>query len=122
MLAVLQYQTAVMRGDFDSANQLLPAIPETEYTTVARFLESQGFKEEAMAVTTDPDHRFDLALELGHIDVAHEILDNTPNEDKDSIETMAKWKRLSDAALKVSDFDLCESASIASNDFPGLLL
>lgn len=122
MLAVLQYQTAVMRGDFDAANELLGSIPESEYTTVARFLESQGFKEEALAVTTDPDHKFDLALELGHIDVAHTLMDETAEEDKDSIETMAKWKRLSDAALKVTDLDLTESSSIASNDFSGLLL
>jgi hypothetical protein len=42
MLAVLQYQTAVMRGDFDTANELLPSIPESEYTSVAKFLESQA--------------------------------------------------------------------------------
>jgi len=122
MLAVLQYQTAVMRGDFDSANELLSSIPQTEYTTVARFLESQGFKEEAMAVTTDPDHKFDLALELSHIDVAHTLLGETEEEEKDSTDTMAKWKRLSDAALKESNFELCESASLASNDYAGLLL
>jgi coatomer subunit beta' len=122
LLSVLEYQTAVMRGDFDTANELLPAIPESEYTTVARFLESQGFKEEAMAVTTDPDHKFDLALELGHIDVAHALMDETPEEDKDSTETLAKWKKLSDAALRVSDFELCEAASLASNDYAGLLL
>jgi Membrane protein involved in colicin uptake len=122
LLSVLEYQTAVMRGDFDTANELLPAIPESEYTTVARFLESQGFKEEAMAVTTDPDHKFDLALELGHIDVAHALMDDTPEEDKDSTETLSKWKKLSDAALRVSNFELCEAASLASNDYAGLLL
>ncbi len=122
MLAVLQYQTAVMRGDFDTANELLPSIPESEYTSVAKFLESQGFKEEAMAVTTDHDHKFDLALELGMISVAHELLLDTPEEDKNMIETMTKWKRLSDAAMKESDFELCEAASIASDDYPGLLL
>jgi len=122
MLAVLQYQTAVMRGDFDAANELLPSIPESEYTTVARFLESQGFKEEAMAVTTDSDHKFDLALELGHIDVAHNLLDEVPEEDRDSTDTLAKWKRLSDLALKDTNLALCESASKASNDFSGLLL
>jgi len=122
MLAVLQYQTAVMRGDFEAANDLLSSIPETEYTTVARFLESQGFKEEAMSVTTDPDHKFDLALELGHIDISHTLLQETTEEEKDSTETMAKWKRLSDAALKDSNFELCESASLASNDYAGLLL
>jgi len=122
MLAVLQYQTAVMRGDFDAANELLPSIPESEYTTVARFLESQGFKEEALEVTTDPDHKFDLALELGKIEVAHELLQQTPVEEKDSTETVGKWKKLSDAALKTSDFELTEAASLASDDFPGLLL
>lgn len=122
MLSVLEYQTAVMRGDFDTANELLATIPESQYTTVARFLESQGFKEEAMAVTTDPDHKFDLSLELGQVEIAHTLMQETPEEDKDSTDTMAKWKRLSDAALKDSNFELCESASLASNDYAGLLL
>jgi len=122
MLAVLQYQTAVMRGDFDAANELLSDIPETEYTTVARFLESQGFKEEAMAVTFDPDHKFDLCIELQHVEEAHALLLDTPEEDVESIETMSKWKRLSDVALKANNFELTEAASIASDDFSGLLL
>jgi coatomer subunit beta' len=122
MLAVLQYQTAVMRGDFDAANELLPGIPETEYTKVARFLESQGFKEEAFAVTTDPDHKFDLALELGQIDMAHALLLETSEEDKDSTDTLGKWKRLSDAALKETNLELCEAASLASHDYSDLLL
>ena len=122
MLSVLEYQTAVMRGDFDTANELLATIPESQYTTVARFLESQGFKEEAMAVTNDPDHKFDLSLELGQVEIAHSLMQETPEEDKDSTDTMTKWKRLSDAALKDSNFELCESASLASNDYAGLLL
>jgi coatomer subunit beta' len=121
-LAVLQYQTAVMRGDFDAANVLLPNIPEDEYTKVARFLESQGFKEEAFAVTTDPDHKFDLALELGQIETAHELLVQTPEEDKESTETQSKWKRLSDAALKDTNLELCEAAGLASDDFSDLLM
>ena len=79
MLAVLQYQTAVMRGDFDSANVLLPNIPESEYTKVARFLESQGFKEEAFAVTTDPDHKFDPKV-VGRVggEIEREARDRSP--------------------------------------------
>ncbi len=122
MLAVLQYQTAVMRGDFDAANELLPNIPESEYTKVARFLESQGFKEEAFAVTTDPDHKFDLAMELGQIEVGHQLLLETPEEDKDSTETESKWKRLSDAALKETNLELCEAAALASHDYSDLLM
>jgi coatomer subunit beta' len=121
-LAVLQYQTAVMRGDFDSANELLGGIPQAEYTKVARFLESQGFKEEALNVTQDADHKFDLSLELGKTDLAHQILLETPEEDKESTDTQTKWKKLSDAALKDTNLELCEAASLASNDFSGLLL
>lgn len=122
MLAVLQYQTAVMRGDFDAANELLSEIPESEYTTVARFLESQGFKEEALAVTTDVDHKFDLAIELNHVDIAHGLMSEIPKEDLETIDTMAKWKKLSDTAMKQNDFDLCEAAALASDDYSGLLL
>merc|ERR1712176_336914 len=89
---------------------------------VARFLESQGFKEEAFAVTTDPDHKFDLALELGQTETAHELLLETPDEDKDSTETESKWKRLSDAALKENNLELVEAASVASHDYSDLLL
>ena len=41
---------------------------------MARFLESQGFKEEALAVSSDPDHRFELAVDLRKMDVAHAVL------------------------------------------------
>lgn len=75
-----------------------------------------------MAVTTDSDHKFDLALELGHIDVAHNLLDEIPEEETDSTDTLAKWKKLSDLALKDTNLALCESASKSSNDFSGLLL
>ena len=62
LLAVLQYQTAVVRQDFETANTILPAIPETEHSSVARFLEAQGYKDVALEVSRDQDHKFDLAL------------------------------------------------------------
>ncbi|CAM9451953.1 unnamed protein product, partial [Phaeothamnion confervicola] len=43
--AMLQYQTAVVRKDFEAANALLPSIPKSEYTNVARFLESQASRK-----------------------------------------------------------------------------
>ena len=49
-------------------------------------------------------------------------MENIPPDEKNSIDTMAKWKKLSDAALKISDFELTEACSLASDDFPGLLL
>jgi len=74
LLSVLQFQTAVVRGDMDSANALVPALPESEHSHVARFLESQGLKDEALSLTKDPDQKFDLALELGRLDIATELL------------------------------------------------
>ena len=40
-LSVLEYQTAVMRKDFDTADKYLPQIPDNQRTRVARFLEKQ---------------------------------------------------------------------------------
>ncbi len=40
-LSVLEYQTAVMRKDFETADQVLPTIPKEQRTRVAHFLEKQ---------------------------------------------------------------------------------
>ena len=72
-LSILQYQTAVVRRDFESANQILAEIPEDQYNAIARFLEGQGFKEEALMVATDPDQKLDLAVELKRLDVRHVV-------------------------------------------------
>ena len=78
-LSVLEYQTAIMRKDFDTADrvirslscdnvpvhmtflsvpQVLPTIPHDQRTRVAHFLEKQGFKQQALAVSTDLDHKW----------------------------------------------------------------
>lgn len=56
-------------SDFEAANAILPSIPKDQHNTIARFLESQGFKEEALLVADDPDIKFDLALQLNKLDV-----------------------------------------------------
>lgn len=68
-LSILRYQTAVVRGDFEDANAILAEIPEDQYNAIASFLEAQGFKEEALMVATDPDQKFELAIELQRLDV-----------------------------------------------------
>jgi hypothetical protein len=40
-LSVLEYQTAVMRKDFETADQVLPHVPKEQRTRVAHFLEKQ---------------------------------------------------------------------------------
>lgn len=72
LLSVLEYQTAVMRRDFETADKVLPTIPKEQRTRVAHFLEKQGFKQQALAVSNDADHKFDLAVQIGDLKVCAE--------------------------------------------------
>lgn len=38
--------------------QVLPTIPRDQRNRVAHFLEKQGFKQQALAVSCDPEHRY----------------------------------------------------------------
>ena len=73
LLSVLEYQTAVMRRDFETADKVLPTVPKEQRTRVAHFLEKQGFKSQALAVSCDPEHRFELALQLGELKTAYDL-------------------------------------------------
>jgi coatomer subunit beta' len=41
-LNLIEYQTAVMRGDMEAAEEILPTIPKEQQNKVARFLETRG--------------------------------------------------------------------------------
>jgi coatomer subunit beta' len=41
-LSLVEYQTAVLRGDMDAAAEILPSIPKEQRNRVARFLEARG--------------------------------------------------------------------------------
>ena len=41
-LSVVEYQTAVLRGDMDAAAEILPSLPKEQLNKVARFLEGRG--------------------------------------------------------------------------------
>lgn len=43
------------------------------FVSVAHFLESRGMVEEALEVATDPDYRFELAIQLGKLEIARVI-------------------------------------------------
>mmetsp|Transcript_20959 Transcript_20959/g.34623 ORF Transcript_20959/g.34623 Transcript_20959/m.34623 type:complete len:958 (-) Transcript_20959:266-3139(-) len=114
LLSVLQYQTAVVRRDFEAAAAILPTVPREEHNRVARFLEAQGFKEEALAVATDPEHQFELAVQLGKLQQAYEISIEQPSE--------ARWKQLGDLALLSANLPLAEECLVRATDLAGLLL
>ncbi|CAG8633961.1 19563_t:CDS:10, partial [Racocetra fulgida] len=90
-LTVIEYQTAILRNDLETAEQLLPSIPADQRNRIARFLESQDLKELALEVSTDIEHKFELAVQLNKLDVAVEIARE--------VGTDAKWKAIGDSAL-----------------------
>ncbi len=110
-LDVVTFQTLVLRGDLDQAYEMLPNIPDDQKNKIARFLEGQGYKEQALEVATDPEHRFDLALGLGQLAVAVELAD-----------VEHKWKTVGDAALAAWDSTLAEQCFSKAHDLGSLLL
>lgn len=114
LLSVLEYQTAVMRKDFEIANRVLPTVPKEHRTRVAHFLEKQGFKEQALAVSTDPEHRFELALALGNLATAHTLAKEANNQQK--------WRQLASLATQKGKLCLAQECLHQAQDFGGLLL
>ncbi|PFH50394.1 hypothetical protein AMATHDRAFT_145122 [Amanita thiersii Skay4041] len=116
-LAVVEYQTTVLRGDMDAANEILATLPKEQLNKVARFLEGRDMKELAIQITTDPEHKFDLALSLDDLDTATEIARSVPEH-----EAEVKWKSIGDRALAVWRFELAHEAFERASDLSALLL
>ncbi|KAG0087970.1 hypothetical protein BGZ93_010642 [Podila epicladia] len=113
-LTVIEYQTAVLRGDMETAATLLPRISHDQMNKIARFLEGQEHKELALEVSTDLEHKFDLAIQLERLDIAVEIARQSDSE--------PKWKTLGDCAMSKWKVNLAEECFLRAKDLSGLLL
>lgn len=74
----------------------------------------QGFKEQALAVSTDPEHRFELALSLGDLKIAHELAKEANSQQK--------WRQLATLATQKGQLRLAQDCLHNAQDFAGLLL
>ena len=74
----------------------------------------QGFKKQALAVSTDPEHKFELAFQLGDLKLCHQLAEELNSE--------SKWKQLSELATLSGDFKLAQECLHKANDHGGLLL
>ncbi|KAJ4757210.1 hypothetical protein LUZ62_067585 [Rhynchospora pubera] len=78
---------------------------------VAHFLESRGMLEEALEIATDPDYRFDLAVQLGKLEaIAMEV------------QSESKWKQLGEMAMSTGKLEMAEQCLTQAMDLSGLLL
>ncbi|POV98116.1 hypothetical protein PSTT_14629 [Puccinia striiformis] len=116
-LSVVEYQTAIMHGDLDSAAELLEKVPTDQRNRIARFLESQDLKELALSVSTDIDHRFELATQLDDLDTALEITKSAPYP-----ESQSKWRVIAEKALASWKIELAEESFLKAGDLSALLL
>ncbi|KAF9617296.1 hypothetical protein IFM89_035240 [Coptis chinensis] len=114
LLSLIEYKTLVMRGDLERASEILPSIPTEHYNSVARFLESRDMMEEALEVATDPNYRFDLAIQLGKLEVAKAIASEAHSE--------SKWKQLGQLAMSSGKLEMAEECLRHAMDLSGLLL
>ncbi|CAN6927908.1 unnamed protein product, partial [Brassica oleracea] len=114
LLSLIEYKTLVMRGDLDKASVILPTIPKDQHNSVAHFLESRGMIEEALEIATDPDYRFELAIQLGRLEIAQEIAVEVQSE--------SKWKQLGELAMSSGKLQLAEECMKYAMDLSGLLL
>ncbi|PRP87029.1 coatomer protein complex, subunit beta 2 (beta prime) [Planoprotostelium fungivorum] len=113
-LNIINYQTAVLRGDMETASQILPNIPNDHRNRIAQFLDAQGFKEQALEVSLDPDHQFELSVQLNQLERAYNIAKENDSEQK--------WRQLGDLSFSIAKFDLAEECLFRGGDLNGLLL
>eukprot|EP00898_Chlorokybus_atmophyticus_P005738 jgi/Chlat1/6165/Chrsp41S09032 len=114
LLSLIEYKTLILRGDNAAAEQILPTIPKEQMNSVARFLETRGMLEEALAIATDPDFKFDLAIQMGKLDIAQQIANEVDSE--------TKWKQLGELAMSAGKLDVAEECLARASDLSGLLL
>lgn len=114
LLAVLQYQAAVLNKDMKMASSLITSIPESYHGKLAKFLEANNQKEIAFELTPDLDHKFELAIALNYVDAAFEIAQKQDSEEK--------YRKVGDIALMKGKFTLAEDCFTKSNDFNSLFL
>ncbi|KAJ3450690.1 coatomer subunit beta'-1 [Anaeramoeba flamelloides] len=111
---VIEYYTAILRSNFEIADQIIKEIPIENRTQISKFLDQMDLKERALNLAKDPEQKFELAIELGKIEIAEQVADENG--------TNRMWAKLSDLALEQGNLFLAEKAMLAMNDLNGLLL
>ncbi|DBB15486.1 TPA: hypothetical protein ACH3X3_003709 [Trebouxia sp. C0006] len=114
LLSLIEYKTLVLREDMEAAQQLLPSIPKDQLNSVARFLDARGRTADALEVATDPDYKFELAVQLGKLDIALQIAETADSE--------GKWRQLSELAMSSGKLQVAEKCMWRAKDLSGLLL
>lgn len=121
-MALIEYQSAIMRKDFPTAETFFAQLPESLHNRIARFLENQGYQAEALAISKDDEHRFELATQLGKLQMAADIIVSITAQANPGMPPRGKWKNLGDVALEQGDFTLAKRCFSEAKDLGALFL
>uniref|UniRef100_A0A6G3MDT5 Coatomer subunit beta' (Trinotate prediction) n=1 Tax=Henneguya salminicola TaxID=69463 RepID=A0A6G3MDT5_HENSL len=110
---LIEYEIAIIKKEYQLANELLPSIPCNLLGHLALFLENQDLLDLALELTSDLDHKFDLALRLNKLNLAQEIAENLDNTNK--------WKELGRKSSALCRFDISLECYRKIKDVPALL-
>lgn len=121
-LPVLEYQTTVLREGVETARQYLTQFTgdnandahSTEIMKISKFLQDQGYLEEALSISKDNEQRFNLCMELAKFDEALELAA--------LLDSQLKWNKLGDILLKNFKFKSAISCYEKSKDLDSLFL
>ncbi len=79
---------------------------QDQLNSVARFLDARGRTADALEVATDPDYKFELAVQLGKLDIALQIAETADSE--------GKWRQLSELAMSSGKLQASNRSSWSS--------
>ncbi|EGR29436.1 hypothetical protein IMG5_155860 [Ichthyophthirius multifiliis] len=113
-LIVAQYQSYAASEEIEKAQALIENIDKKYYDKLAKFLDSIEKKELAFEITTDNEHKFELAIQLGNINEANFIAQKTQN--------LNQMKQVGDLALFKGNINLAIQCFRNSDDLGSLLL
>ncbi|EGR29953.1 hypothetical protein IMG5_145440 [Ichthyophthirius multifiliis] len=113
-IQVAQFQCLIAKEEIERAQNLLENIEKKYYDKLAKFLDTIDKKELAFQIAIDIDHKFDLALQLGNINEANNIAQQTKN--------INQQKQVGDLALQKGNINLAIECFKNSDDLGSLLL
>ncbi|CAD2221377.1 beta prime cop protein [Angomonas deanei] len=111
---IINYMNLIVKEEYDAAASLVETIPTKQHYKLAKFVQGRGLLPLALQLTTDEDHKFELALTLRLLDVAEGIARGK--------ETPTRLKRVGDLALSLGNIGKAVEYYRLCGDHNSLLL
>ena len=113
-LPVMEFQAYLVNKDIEAIMNLIPSIPEKYIYKLAKQLQMHDYPEQALAITPDILHQFELCIQLKKLGQASLILEKHSST--------LRWKQLGVLAMQLAEFEVAEKSFRNAQDFDSLFL